>query len=119
MLFFTEGVINISAIAVLVQDDNQEMALVGYAWSPAGRETNGAGWRVRCSHPWWQQDWWEDGMWSGEACGREEVSGDGNTQSRKQQKAIQQEETVPTEGKELLQKEKPPFVYKPRTVTGR
>lgn len=26
---------------------------------------------------------------------------------------------MPTEGKELLQKEKPPFVYKPRTVTGR
>lgn len=26
VLFFTEGVINISAVAVLVQDDNQEMA---------------------------------------------------------------------------------------------
>lgn len=40
MLFFTEGVINILAIAVLMQDDNQEIALVGYVWSPAGRETN-------------------------------------------------------------------------------
>lgn len=65
MLFFTEGVINISAVAVLVQDDNQEMALVGYAWSPAGRETNGTDWRARYPHPWWQQNWWEDGMWSG------------------------------------------------------
>lgn len=55
MLFFTEGAINISAIAGLVQDDNQEMALVGYVWSPAGRETNGTDWRTRCPHPWRQQ----------------------------------------------------------------
>lgn len=44
MLVFTEGSINILAIAVLVQDDNQEMALVGFMWSPAGRETNRADW---------------------------------------------------------------------------
>lgn len=44
MLFFTEGAINILAIAALVQDDNQEVALAGFMWSPAGRETNHADW---------------------------------------------------------------------------
>lgn len=37
VLFFTEGVINILAIAALVQDDNQEMALVWVRVEPSGK----------------------------------------------------------------------------------
>lgn len=55
MLFFTEGAINILAIAVLVQDDNQEIASVGYVWRPSGRETNNTDPLTWYPRPWWQQ----------------------------------------------------------------
>lgn len=55
MLFFTESAINILAIAVLVQDDNQEIASVGYVWRPSGRETNNTDPLTWYPRPWWQQ----------------------------------------------------------------
>lgn len=52
VLYFTKGAINILAIAVLVQDGSQEMALVGCV-SIAGRETNNEDRLTQ--QPWWKQ----------------------------------------------------------------
>lgn len=121
MLFFTEGAINILAFAVPVQDDNQEMASVGYMWRPAGRETNNTDPLTWYPRPWGQQRAGEgrDVGWRGPWLGGT-VRRPWNTQVK------EITEGDPVRGdhanwnkRNFHKKKKSPFVCKPRMATGK